>query len=62
MCTRTVLKGQDRVEMGMSPQYQALVVPEADVDGLHEVVHVFTAQLGPQDIVMEQRCVVMLEG
>lgn len=55
MCPRTVLKGQDGVEMAMSPWYQALVVPEADVDGLHEVVHVFTAQLGPQDIVIEHR-------
>lgn len=44
-------------------QYQALVVPEADVDRLAEVLHVFTAQLCPQDVVIEQRCVdVILEG
>lgn len=48
---------------GAPSQYQALIVPETDVDRLAEVVHVFTAQLCPQDIVIEQRCVeVILEG
>ena len=55
--------GRGGVGTGCPPQYQALVVPEADVDGLPEVVHVFVAQLGPQDIVIEERCVgVTLEG
>lgn len=49
--------------MEAPPQYQALVVPETDVDHFCEVVHVSTAQLGPQDVVIEQRCIdVILEG
>lgn len=35
-------------------QYQTLIVPEADVDGLLKVVHRPVIQLGPQDIVIEQ--------
>lgn len=42
--------------MGVPPQeYQALVVPEADVHWFTEVAHVSMAQLGPQNIVIEQR-------
>lgn len=41
--------------MGAPPQYQTFVVPEADVDQLREVVHMFVPQLGPQDVVIEQR-------
>lgn len=47
--------GRGGVEMEAPPQYQALVVPEADVDHLREVVHMFMVQLGPQDVVIEQR-------
>lgn len=41
--------------MGAPRRYQALVVPEADVDRLPEVVHVSMTQLGSQDIIIEQR-------
>lgn len=40
---------------GRPQQYQALVVPEADVHRIPEVVHVSMTQLGPQDVVIEQR-------
>lgn len=63
MFPRTAIGGQGRGGSGAPSQYQALIVPETDVDRLAEVVHVFTAQLCPQDIVIEQRCVeVILEG
>lgn len=40
---------------GWPQQYQALVVPEADVHRLTEVAHLSMAQLGPQNIVIEHR-------
>lgn len=40
---------------GRPQQYQALVVPEADVHRIPEVVHVPMTQLSPQDVVIQQR-------
>lgn len=41
-------------DTGQGVVFQALVVPEADVDRLLEVTHTPSVQLGPHNIVIEQ--------